>query len=170
MSLFVPPFFHSPICHPSIVPTYHQSPELSPPAPYSVLFLFWLFLLFLVWSSVSVLLAHRSACKPDVFTTLAWLCVLIWVLLVCAMTSIPWQSDIQLKHTSIILCLCAHLTPVSLNPWSSPGVMRRRWTQTYSSDKFLHSSCFQISLGSRVSERTRITNSKRRFFFTLHEK
>lgn len=57
-----------------------------------------------------------------------------------------------------------HFMPCSFHSSasSSPGVKRGHWTQTYSLDELLHSSCLCIALGTRVTERTRIT-SKRRF-------
>ena len=47
---------------------------------------------------------------------------------------------------------------VTLTPTSTHQEHRHRhWPQTYSLDKLLLSSCFGISLGIRVSERTRLT-------------
>lgn len=47
----------------------------------------------------------------------------------------------------------------------SPGVRRRHWTQAYSLDKLLHSSCLCDALGARVTGRTRIISKRRIFLY-----
>ncbi len=48
---------------------------------------------------------------------------------------------------------------------SSPGVRRRYWTQTYSLEKLLHSSCLYNALSTRVIARTRKTSKRKHFLY-----
>lgn len=47
----------------------------------------------------------------------------------------------------------------------SLGVRHRHWTQAYSLDKLLHSSCLCDALGARVTGRTRIISKRRIFLY-----